>query len=473
MKNFDVVVIGAGVIGSLIARDLTRYSKSVAVLEKESDVAMGSSGANSAIVHAGFDAEEGTLKALFNVRGSEMMERVTEELGVKYNKCGSLVVSFSKETLPMLSQLLERGRKNGVRGLQLLSKEEVLSREPSLNKSVEGGLFAPTGAIVCPYDLTVAAMGNAMDNGAELFLESEVVGIEKSDERWLVKTEHETFSSLVLINCAGIYSDIIASMAGDNSFEITARRGEYLLFDKAVGGLVSSTIFTTPTPLGKGILITPTVDSNLLLGPTAEDIDSKEDRRTTPEGIEKILKTAGLELKELPRAVITSFAGLRSVGSTGDFIINEKDGFINVAGIESPGLSASPAIAEHVSGLVAEKCGFSKREDFSPRRSPSHFFSKLSNEEKSEVIRKNPMYAKIVCRCEEITEGEIVDAIHTNPPARTVDGIKRRTRATMGRCQGGFCVPHIVEIMAREMGCEPEKITKKGNGSEYVMYKRG
>ncbi len=473
MKKFDAVVIGAGVVGAFVARKMAEYMKSVAVLEKESDVAMGASSANSAIVHAGFDAKEGSLKARLNVRGSEMMEQVCHELGVKYKKNGSLVAAFSKEALLAVEELYERGVINGVKGLRILSREETLEKESALNESVEGALFAPTGAIVCPYELTVAALGNAMDNGAQLFLDTEVVGIRQEDGMWHVTTTGEEFAAPIVVNCAGIFSDGVAKMKGDDSFEVTSRRGEYLLFDKKAGATVSSTVFTPPTKLGKGILITPTVDGNLLLGPTAENIEDKTDRKTTREGIEKVLSAAGMELKSVPKCVITSFTGLRAVGSTGDFIINEKDGFVNVAGIESPGLSASPAIAEYVLSMILEKTPLVRREDFDPHRSPTHFFKGLSDEEKSEFIMKNPLFAKIICRCEEITEGEIVEAIHTNPPALTVDAVKRRTRATMGRCQGGFCLPHIVEIISRETGVLPEEVTKKGKGSQYVLYKRG
>ena len=470
MKKFDVIVIGAGVVGALVAREMTRYTKSVAVLEKESDVAMGASSANSAIVHAGFDAKEGSFKARFNVRGSEMMEDVCSELGVKYKRNGSLVVAFEEGQLSALDELYERGVKNGVKEIRLISRQELLEKEPAISKKALGALFAPTGAIVCPYELTVSAIGNAMDNGAELFLENEVVSIEKCDELWHITTSNDTFASPIVINSAGLYSDSVSKMAGDNSFEVRARRGEYVLFDKKVSGLVSSTIFTPPTKLGKGILITPTVDGNLLFGPTADDTLDKSSHKTTREGISKVLDAAGVELESVPRCPITSFTGLRAVGSTGDFIIKEKDGFVTLAGIESPGLSASPAIAEYVAAII----GFeNKREDFNPHRSKAHFFKTLCDEEKSEVILKNPLYAKIVCRCEEISEGEIVDAIRSNPPALTVDAVKRRTRATMGRCQGGFCLPHIVEIIAREQGVEPEKVTKKGRGSEYVLKRRG
>lgn len=473
MKKFDVAVIGAGVVGAMVSREMTRFTKSVAIIEKESDVAMGASCANSAIIHAGFDAKEGTLKALLNVRGSKMMEEVARELGVKYKKNGSMVVAFTDEQMESVKELKERGDMNGVEGLEILSREQVLEKESALSKDVKGALWAPTGAIICPYELTIAGIGNAMDNGAELFCDSEVLNIEKEGDEWIVNTSSETFSAKVVINCAGIYSDRISSMAGDTSFEVHARRGEYLLLDKTVGSTVNSTIFTPPTKLGKGILISPTVDGNLILGPTAEDIDDKEDKKTTAKGLDKVLEAAKLELASVPRCVITSFTGLRAVGSTGDFIINETEkGFINAAGIESPGLSASPAIAEYIRDIVKNTLPLQERRDFNPIRSASHFFKNLTDEDKAEVIKKDASYGRIVCRCEEITEGEILSALRTNPRATTVDGVKRRTRATMGRCQGGFCLPYIIEIMAKEMSVSPEEITKNGKGSEYILSKR-
>lgn len=473
MKKFDVAVIGAGVVGGMVAREMTKFTGSVAIIEKESDVAMGASCANSAIVHAGFDAKSGTLKALLNVKGSKMMEEVARELGVKYKRNGSMVVAFSDEQMTAVAELKKRGDENGVEGLEILSREQVLEKESALSKDVKGALWAPTGAIICPYELTISSIGNAMDNGAELFLDSEVTSIKKDGDVWIVETSGETFGAKVVINCAGIYSDKVASMAGDTTFSVGARRGEYLLLDKTVGSTVNSTIFTPPTKLGKGILISPTVDGNLILGPTAEDIDDKEDKKTTAKGLDKVLEAAKLELISVPRCVITSFTGLRAVGSTGDFIINEVEkGFINAAGIESPGLSASPAIAEYIRDMVKNTLNLQRRDDFNPTRAASHFFKNLSDEEKAQVIKKDATFGRIVCRCEEITEGEILSALRTNPRATTVDGVKRRTRATMGRCQGGFCLPYIIEIMAKEMSVSPDKITKNGKGSEYISSNR-
>ncbi len=466
----DVVVIGAGVVGALVARELTRYKLSVAILERESDVAMGTSKANSAIVHAGFDAKEGSLKARLNVRGSVLMESVCRELGVKYKRNGSLVVGFGDEDKKTLEELLSRGEANGVEGLSILSADEVRRLEPNIGKGVTCALRAPTGAIVCPYELTVAAVGNAMDNGAELHLGFSVDRIERLDGFYRVWSADRFLDAEYVVNCAGLYSDAVAGMVGDPGFTVTPRRGEYMLLDRECGTLVTHTVFRCPSAMGKGVLVTPTVDGNLLLGPTAENIDDKENTATTAAGLRKIAELAREQVEGINLGkVITSFTGLRATGSTGDFIISrEGDGFISCAGIESPGLSAAPAIAEYVSdmlrgmGLVAEK-----KRDFNPNRQPMHFFSELDTEGKNRVIRECPEYAHIICRCEGVSEGEILAAIRTNPKPTDLDGVKRRTRATMGRCQGGFCTPYIVELLAAEMGIDPTRVTKSG-GESYI-----
>ena len=465
---YDVAVIGAGVVGGLVARELTRHGLSTVILERESDVAMGATRANSAIVHAGFDAKEGSLKAKFNVRGSEMMEQLAEELGVKYKRNGSLVVGFSEEDRQTLQGLLERGKKNGVRELTLLDREELLSIEPNIGDGVVAALRAGTGAIICPYELCLAAVGNAMDNGAELRLSFEVTSVEAIEGGYRVSSPAGEVKARYVVNAAGVFSDLVAKMATDTDFTVTPRRGEYMLLDKECGGLITHTVFRCPSKMGKGILVSPTVDGNLLLGPTAEDIEDRFGTETTPEGLGKVRAQAGEQVKGINFAkVITSFAGLRSTGSTGDFVIEmSRPGFINLAGIESPGLSSSPAIAEYVIEMLKE-CGeeLVPRADFEPRRRPMHLFREMSLEEKSEVIREHPEYAHVICRCETVTEGEILDAIRTNPKPTDVDGVKRRTRATMGRCQGGFCSPYIVELLAREMGCDYTAVTKCGGGS--------
>ena len=464
---YDIVVIGAGVVGGMVARTLAKYDLSLCILDKENDVAMGATKANSAIVHAGFDAKEGSLKARLNVRGSELMENVTKELGVKYKRNESLVVAFENERAEV-EAIYERGIRNGVKGLRIVEKDELFALEPNLNPELSCALIAPTGAIVCPYELCIAAVGNAMDNGADLKLGFEVTSIEKKDGIYVIAAaDGRQVEAKYVINSAGVYSDKVAAMTGDADFTVHPRRGEYMLLDKECGTLTQRTIFHTPTKMGKGILVSPTVDGNLLLGPTAVDIEDKTDTSTTPEGFDTIVKRAGDNVANLPlNKVITSFCGLRSVGSTGDFIIKSRDNVITLAGIESPGLSSAPAIAEYVEELLKEAgMNASVKADFNPIRKPAHAFREMSLEEKNEVIKNDPRYGRMVCRCEGVTEGEIVEAIHANPGATDVDGVKRRTRGGMGRCQGGFCSPIVVEILARELGRSIEQITKFGKGS--------
>ena len=466
---FDVAVIGAGVVGGAVARELSKYDLKVVILEKCSDVAMGATRANSAIVHAGYDAKEGTLKALLNVRGSEMMEQACSELGVKYKKNGSLVVGFNDEDKAHLEELLVRGNKNGVKGLRVIDREEILKLEKNIGESVTVALHAPTGAIVCPYELCMAAVGNAMDNGASLRCGFEVTKIEKTEGGYKVWSGDEFVEGKVVINCAGVYSDEVAAMVGDDSFKVHARRGEYMLLDRECGDLISHTVFRCPSKMGKGILVTPTVDGNILLGPTAEDIDDKTDTKTTQAGLDSIRAKATEQVSGVNLGkVITSFTGLRSVGSTGDFIINERDGFINVAGIESPGLTSSPAIGEYVLDMIRGMgVNLTEKANYNPNRRPMHYFKELDVEGKNEVIRNHPEFAHIICRCETVSEGEILEAIRTNPKPSDIDGVKRRTRATMGRCQGGFCTPYIVELLAKELGIKYEEVTKFG-GKSYV-----
>ena len=465
---YDVTVIGAGVVGGLVARTLSKYKLKICILESENDVAMGATKANSAIVHAGFDAKEGSLKAKLNVRGNKMMEAVCKELGVKYISNGSLVVGFNDEDRAVLCTLLERGIANEVEGLRIVEKDELHEMEPNLSDDVICALYAPTGGIVCPYTLAIAAIGNAMDNGAQLKCNFKVTGIEETENGYKVSSDNDFVTTRYIINCAGIYSDTVAKMVGDNSFDIHPRRGEYMLLDRECGNTVSHTIFRTPSKMGKGILVTPTVHNNLLLGPTSYDITDKEDKDTTAVGFDAIINNAHQTVKSVPvNKTITSFCGLRSVGSTGDFIINSPvKGFINAAGIESPGLTSSPAIAEYIEDMLKEDgLELEFNPDYNPIRKPYNAFHEASPEEKNEIIKENPAYGKIVCRCEGITEGEIIEAIRRNPQPRDLDGIKRRTRAQMGRCQGGFCGPYVTEILAKELGVPYESVTKFGGDS--------
>ena len=466
---FDAAVIGAGVVGALVSRELTRFGMRVAILERGGDVALGATRANSAIVHAGYDAKEGTLKARLNVRGSKIMESVCQNLGVKYKRNGSLVVGFNEEDRRTLDALLQRGRNNGVEGLSILERDELLKIEKNIGDGVVCALYAPTGAIVCPYELCIAAVGNAMDNGAELFLDFEVTSIKNLGDYYEISSKDgKVTEATYVVNCAGVHSDDIARLVGDDSFSVRARRGEYLLLDRECGDTVSHTIFRCPSKMGKGVLVSPTVDGNLLVGPTADDIDDKEDTKTTAAALTKVRTLASEQVSGIAfNKVITSFSGLRSTGSTGDFIIGSPaPRFLNIAGIESPGLSSAPAIAEYAVMMLREMgASLWKREDFNPHRKPLHYFSSLSKEEKNEIIKKRPEYAHVICRCETVTEGEILDAIRTNPKPRDLDGVKRRTRATMGRCQGGFCTPYIVELLARELGIDHCQVTKSGGKS--------
>ena len=469
MTNYDVTIIGAGITGAMAARELARYDLKLCILDAASDVAMGATKANSAIVHAGFDAKEGTLKAKFNVEGSKMFEQVCKELGAKYKRIGALVVGFNEEDKETLKELLERGKKNGVEELRLIeSREELEAIEPNIGENVICALYAPTSAITCPYELCIAAVGNAMDNGAELKLNYNVKSITKKDDGFVINDELKT---KVVINAAGCHADEIARMVGDDSFTITPRRGEYVLLDREAGGTAKHTIFRCPSAMGKGVLVTPTVDGNLLLGPTAENIEDKEDKTTTLAG-QAFVKKSGLEQVANVdlRKAITSFTGLRSVGSTGDFIITEPvKGFINAAGIESPGLSSAPAIALCLAEMVGKDIELKEDPSFDPIRKPAHYFTQMSLEEKNEKIKEDPAFGHIICRCETVTEGEILEALRTNPKPTDLDGIKRRTRAQMGRCQGGFCSPYIVEIIAKELGIDETEVTKTGGKSNVLV----
>ncbi len=465
---FDIAVIGAGVVGGMIARKLSSYDLSLCILEKGHDVATGASCANSAIVHAGFDAKEGSLKAKLNVKGSEMMEQVCRELGVKYKNNGSLVIGFNEEDAATVEELYRRGVANGVRDLKVLNGEQLRALEPNISKNATCALHAPTGSIVCPYELTIAAVGNAMDNGAELELDFGVTSIERIEGGYRISAGERSVEAKYIINAAGVYSDEIARMVGDDSFTVHPRRGEYVLLDKECGSLVSHTIFRTPSKMGKGILVSPTVDGNLLMGPTSVDMEDKDDKSTTAEGLDHVVREAHENVEGIPyNKTITSFCGLRAVGSTGDFIINRfGEGFVNVAGIESPGLSSAPAIAEYVAELLqAAGATLKAKAGYQPTRAPMHGFREASIEEKNAIIAKDPTYGRIICRCETVTEGEILGAIRQNPKPRDLDGVKRRTRAQMGRCQGGFCSPYIVELLAKEMNIPYESVTKFGGDS--------
>lgn len=472
---YDIIVIGGGVIGGAILRELSKYNYSLCMLEKENDVCMGQSKANSGIVHAGFDAKPGTLKARFNVQGNKIMAKYAEELGVKYNNCGSLVVAFSNEELSTLEELKTRGEINGVEDLEIISRDKLRVLEPNISDEAVGALLAPTGGIICPYCLTIASIGNAMDNGASLITNFEVNKVEKIDNGFRIhSSDGKTVEGSIVINACGAGATKVANAFGDHSFEIKGRRGEYILLDRESGDFVNHTIFCTPTAKGKGILVTPTVDHNILMGPTAENINDFS-TITTGEGLSSVIAKANKICNSVPLYnTITSFSGVRAYTDKGDFIIEESsavNGLINVVGIESPGLTSAPAIGEYVAQMILDKKPCDINENFCGIRAPESFFKQMSRDEQNALIAKNPAYGRIVCRCEQITEGEIINAIKQNPPATDIDAIKRRTRAGMGRCGGGFCQPQVAEILSRELGLPLTEITKSGNGSELVVSK--
>ena len=473
--KFDVAVVGAGVIGSLIARELSRYNLKIALIEKCNDMAMGTSKANSAIVHAGFDAKPGSLKAKLNVEGTALMPELCEKLSVPFKPVGSLVVAFSDKETETLSELLERGKTNGVPGLEIYDREKLREAEPNISNEAKAALWAPSAGIICPYELTIAAAENAVVNGAEFIRNFEVRSIETMDNGFVLSDGEKSVDADYIINAAGVYCDEIASLIGDTSIHTKPRKGEYMLCDKTVGKLANHTIFQCPSKMGKGILVTPTVDGNLLLGPSALDIDDKDDVSTTANTLSDVLETAKKSVPCLTsREVITSFAGLRAHCDRNDFIIEPSvvnGHFINVAGIESPGLSSAPAIALYVRDIILGKINTTEKDNFTEERDEPVRFRHMTNDERKVLIEKNPAYGRIICRCETITEGEILDAIHAPAGARDVDGVKRRTRAGMGRCQGGFCGSKVVDLLARELGVEINEITKCGGNSK-ILYER-
>ena len=462
----DVIIIGAGVSGCAVARELSRYELDICVLEKESDVCEGTSKANSGIVHGGFDAKPGTLKAKLNVLGNQMMDEMAEKLDFPFRRNGAMVVCQSKEEMAVLEELMERGKKNGVEGMEMLSRSQALLLEPNLADTVYAAIHIPSSGIVCPFEMNLAYAENAVQNGVQFHLETEVKQIEKMENGFRVLTDKGMFETRFLINAAGVYADIFHNMVSREKIHITPRRGEYCLLDKNAGNLVERTIFQIPTPKGKGVLVTPTVHGNLLIGPTAADITDKEGTETTSDGLEEVMKKCTKSVKNIPkRQIITSFAGLRAHEDDGDFIIQEvKDakGFIDVAGIESPGLSSVPAIGVYVRDIMAGLTELREKKEFCEHRKRITRIPELSREEQNGLIQENPAYGQIVCRCEGVTMGEILDAIHRPLGATTLDGIKRRTRAGMGRCQAGFCTPKNMELLAEELHLELKDIRKTG-----------
>lgn len=470
---YDVIIIGAGVTGCAVARYLSRYQGSALVLERAEDVCCGTSKANSAIIHAGFDAAHGSLMAKMNVQGSRMVPGLAKELDFPFRMNGSLVVCMSEEDMHRLLALYENGVKNGVEGLEIVDAQRLHELEPNVSKNAVAALWAPTGGIVCPFNMTIALAENANANGVDFRFNTKVTGFTRGEEGWTVHTEQGDFRTRYVVNAAGVYADVLHNMVSPRKLHITPRRGDYCLLDRQVGGFVSHTVFQLPGKLGKGVLVSPTVHGNIIVGPTAIDIEDRDGTNTTAAGLEELISKAGISVDNLPiRQTITSFAGLRAHEDHHEFVIGEAEdapGFVDCAGIESPGLTSAPAIGLTVAELLREKLGLREKEDFIATRKGLLDPKSLTWDAYQALIRENPAYGQIICRCEQVTEGEIIDAIRRPLGARSLDGVKRRTRAGMGRCQAGFCSPRVMEILARELGVSQAEITKCGGASRLIV----
>ena len=474
---FDVLIVGCGVVGAGIAYELARTRASVVVVEKENDVCCGASKANSAIVHAGYDPVPGTLMAKYNVWGSRLMPALCERLDVAYRKNGSLVVAFSDEGKPKLEALLARGERNGVPGLRLIDGDRARALEPGLSHEVAWALEIPGGAIVDPWELTVAMAETAALGGVDIRTDTEVLGIacakDRCGEYYLVRTNRGEIAARFVVNAAGVFSDAVHNMVAEPAFSITPIRGEYLLMDKDQGALVARTIFQLPTDAGKGVLVLPTVHGNLLVGPTSEALDDKENHATTARGMERIRELAAKSVPGIHfSGVIRDFAGLRAANAAEhDFVVGFAAGrprFLDVAAIQSPGLTSAPAIAVDAVRMLREAgLDAAERPDFVDARRRVRF-GRLSLEEKNALIAKDPRYGRVICRCETVTEGEIVEAIHRPVGSRSLDAVKRRCGPGLGRCQGGFCGPRVLEILAREWDIDPTQIPQDRAGSQLL-----
>jgi glycerol-3-phosphate dehydrogenase len=470
---YDIIIIGAGICGTSVARELSKYDLKVALLDKSNDVSNGSTKANSAIVHAGYDPEPGTLMAKYNTLGNPMFDKLCHDLCVPFKRIGSLVLAFNDEDKKTIQELYDRGIQNNIPDMKIITPSEIKKIEPQVSDNVVEALYAPTAGIVGPWELAIALTENAMDNGVELLLNQEVTNIKPEKDIFHITTTTDHFQAKVVVNAAGVFADKINNMVSQNKIEIRPKRGEYFVLDKNAGKTVHHVLFPTPNEKGKGILVTPTVHGNVLVGPNSVYIDEKEDKATTSDGLAEV-RTAGHKTMEniSYRDTINIFSGIRAEPENGDFIIGEAadvKNFINIAGIKSPGLSAAPAIAIDVVEII-KNClqDVKKNKNFNPLRKKQIHFAELSNEEKQKLIAKNPQYAHVICRCENITEGEIVDSIHRNAGACTIDGVKRRTRPGTGRCQGGFCMPHVMKILARELNLPMEKVMKDEQNSPTI-----
>ena len=472
----DIVIIGGGIIGCSIARELSKYKVSITVIEKMDDVASGISKANSGIVHAGYNEKKGTLKAKLTLEGNHLYDALSKELDFSFQREGALILAFDEEEHKKLFALKENGEALGMTGLQMLSKEEALALEPNLSSTITSALFVKDSGIINPYETTIALAENASINGVEFLFQSKVIGVECLENEGFRITLHtgQTIDCHLLINAAGLFSEEIAQMLSLPTTPVTPVKGEYCLFNAIAGQKVKRTIFQVPSETTKGVLITPTTEGQLIVGPNAVLSSDKEDTSTHKEDLISLLKTAEKSVPGIsPDAMLTTFAGLRPRIASGDFIIDDSElypGFISLFGIDSPGLTAAPAIALHVVELVATHLTLEKKEDFIATRKHLISFMELTKEERNELIHSNPAYGRVVCKCENITEGEIIASIHRPVGARSVDAVKRRTRATLGGCQGTGCLLPISKIISRELGIELSEVMKNNKGSNAIGY---
>jgi len=473
---YDICIIGAGVVGMNIARELAKYELTVCVLDKGEDVSSGCSKANSGIVHGGYSDEPGTLRAELCVKGNGMYEQLNRELNFGYRKTGSFVLAFSEEDLVKLDKLYEQGMANGVLGLELMNGDKVRQLEPYVSQNVVGALYCENAGVTSPYEFVIALAENAVENGVELRLTTEVLGIAKQEDHFILSTTAGTVAARYVINCAGIYSDEVARMVGIHDFRIVPRRGQYVLLDKDQNYLAKSVIFQVPTKLGKGILVTTTYHGNLMIGPNAEEIDDKEDVGTDEKALEYIVNMASMSIPDFDmRKALTSFSGNRPISNRNDFIIEESrvKQFINLIGIDSPGLTSSPAIALKVVDILRQAgLALTKKAGFQPYRRP--IIQKKADDFAGSTESTDPA-THIICRCEKVTEAEIVDSLHRGIPVTSVNAVKRRTRSGMGSCQGAFCGPRVRQIVARELNIPLEEIqqTEKLPSPVFLRVKRG
>ena len=464
-----IAVIGGGVIGCAVARELSAFNAEVVVIERAADVSEGASKANSGIVHAGHDAVPGSQKARFNAQGSAMMEALCKELSVPYQQNGALVLAFSEEQIATLHELYEQGIQNGVGGLEILNTDQVLALEKYTNPNVKAALHVKTSALASPYELTFALADHAKLNGAAFLLSTKVSRIEKQNDTFALSTNHGVIEADIVVNCAGIGAGILHNQLSEYKVSITPRKGEYYLLDHEINPAFTHTMFQTPTKMGKGILITPTLHEGLLLGPTATDIEDGLDVSTTAGALGEVRKiTTATWPEESLKTVITTFAGIRAHEAGGDFIVGaveDVNGAYEAIGIESPGLSSAPAIGQYLAEMIADNYQLKKKASRIPPPAYPKPFAAMSLEEKKQAYRTDPAYGSVVCRCEQITEAEIRAAIRRPVGATTLDGVKRRVRAGMGRCQGGFCSPRVMEILSEELHMALNQVTKSGGGS--------